>query len=174
MIERLILQNHQSPGDVLMLSAALRDLHSARPEVFATDVRTPCPGIWENNPHITPLQENSPGIVSGGKYDFTIKWWDHRRYQEVVDHFREKILFVQVGEDGHYHSPLRGVLDLRGQTDLRQLVRLMYHAKGVLCPVTSHAPRRRSGNQARHAAKSAVRGRGRRKRRSPQSNRTDQ
>jgi ADP-heptose:LPS heptosyltransferase len=28
------------------------------------------------------------------------------------------------------------VLDLRGKTDLRQLVRLVYHAQGVLCPVT--------------------------------------
>ena len=41
-----------------------------------------------------------------------------------------------MGEAGHHHPPLRNVLDLRGQTDLRQLVRLVYHAQGVLCPVT--------------------------------------
>ena len=34
------------------------------------------------------------------------------------------------------HPALRGVLDLRGKTDLRQLVRLMHHAQGVLCPVS--------------------------------------
>ena len=28
------------------------------------------------------------------------------------------------------------MLDLRGKTDLRQLVRLVYHAQGILCPVT--------------------------------------
>lgn len=75
-------------------------------------------------------------IVAGGKHDVTIKWWDIARYQEVVDHFRGKIQFVQVGGFRDYHPPLNGVIDLRGQTDLRQLVRLVYHAQGVLCPVT--------------------------------------
>jgi hypothetical protein len=75
-------------------------------------------------------------MVSGGKRDYTIKWWDRRRYQQVVDHFRGRIEFVQVGESGHYHPALDGVVDLRGQTDLRQLVRLVYHAQGVLTPVS--------------------------------------
>jgi ADP-heptose:LPS heptosyltransferase len=75
-------------------------------------------------------------IVAGGKYDFTIKWWDHSRFQQVVDHFQNRILFVQVGESGHEHPALQNVIDLRGKTDLRQLVRLVYHAQGVLCPVT--------------------------------------
>jgi ADP-heptose:LPS heptosyltransferase len=76
-------------------------------------------------------------IVAGGKTDYTIKWWDPARWQEVVDHFRGRILFVQVGEARHVHPPLEGVLDLRGRTNLRQLVRLVYHAQGVVCPVTS-------------------------------------
>jgi ADP-heptose:LPS heptosyltransferase len=76
-------------------------------------------------------------VASGGKTDFTAKWWDIHRYQKVVSHFRGRVLFVQVGEAGHHHPPLSGVLDLRGKTDLRQLVRLIYHAEGVLCPVTS-------------------------------------
>ena len=33
-------------------------------------------------------------------------------------------------------QPSAVVLDLRGKTDLRQLIRLVYHAQGVLCPVT--------------------------------------
>lgn len=60
------------------------------------------------------------------------------RYQQVVDHFAGRILFVQVGEKHHHHPALRGVLDLRGKTNLRQLIRLMHHAQGVLCPVTLH------------------------------------
>jgi len=190
-----------------MLTAAVRDLHRCYPGRFATDVRTSCPQLWENNPHLEPLcecdnaveelrceyplihqsnqapfhflhgfmpflndrldlniqptafrgdihvsdqekgwfsqveeitGEDTPFwiVVAGGKRDYTIKWWDSARYQEVVDHFDGKILFVQVGEKGHFHPPLRGVLDLRGKTDLRQLVRLVYHAQGVLCPVT--------------------------------------
>lgn len=53
-----------------------------------------------------------------------------------MDHFRDKIQFIQVGEQGHHYPALQGVIDLRGKTDTRQFVRLMYHAQGVLCPVT--------------------------------------
>jgi ADP-heptose:LPS heptosyltransferase len=205
-MRRLILSNDQSPGDVLMLTAAVRDLHRNHPGEFLTDVRTSCPQIWENNPDITPLDESEAGteviachyplihrsdstpvhfvqgfihylncildlrievtefrgaiyvseeekswtsqvdeltggrpfwiVVAGGKNDFTIKWWDWRRYQQVVDHFRGRLLFVQIGEAGHYHPALKSVIDLRGQTDVRQLIRLVYHATGVLSPVS--------------------------------------
>lgn len=201
----LVLTNYQSPGDVLMLTAAVRDLHRNYPGMFFTDVRTPWPQIWENNPDITPLdqfaddtqviachyplihransvpvhfvqgfihylncifdlrieitefrgavylseEEKSSSsadeltgglpfwiVAAGGKNDFTIKWWDWRRYQQVVDHFRGRILFVQIGDAGHYHPRLENVIDLRGKTDLRQLIRLVYHAEGVLSPVS--------------------------------------
>ena len=76
-------------------------------------------------------------IVAGGKTDFTAKWWEQARWQAVVDHLKGRIRFVQVGAKEHHHPPLRDVLDLRGKTDVRQLIRLVYHADGVLCPVTS-------------------------------------
>ncbi|MDE2986333.1 MAG: ADP-heptose--LPS heptosyltransferase [Gemmatimonadota bacterium] len=206
-MRKLILRNFQSPGDIVMLTAAVRDLHRCYPERFLTDVRTSCPALWENNPHLVPLNEEDPDvevvdchyplihqsnqtpchflhgfihylnatlglriepgafkgdihisddekewfslveethgqsrpfwtIVSGGKLDYTIKWWDPNRYQAVVDHFRGRVEFVQVGEDGHHHPPLDGVVDMRGQTTLRQLVRLMYHAQGVVTPIS--------------------------------------
>ena len=206
-MKKLILKNRQSPGDIVMLTAAVRDLHRSQPGMFATDVRTPCGALWENNPHLTALAEDdaeaeviecgyplihrSNGgpwhfihgftqflaeklgvpiqptdfkgdihlaarekawmsqvqeitrtrvpywiVGAGGKYDFTAKWWAHARWQAVVEHFAGRILFVQVGEKGHHHPPLDGVLDLRGKTTLRQLVRLVHHAQGVLCPVT--------------------------------------
>lgn len=204
---RLLLRNFWSPGDIVMLTAAVRDLHRANPGAFLTDVRTACPALWEHNPHLTPLSERqrrievidceyplihqsnqrpvhclngfasfleqrlgvpcplsaphgdihlSPRerslpsqirrrtrrdqpfwiIVAGGKFDYTIKWWDTARYQAVVDHFAGRLLFVQVGDTAHHHPALRGVIDLRGRTDLRQLVRLVYHAEGIVCPVT--------------------------------------
>ena len=37
---------------------------------------------------------------------------------------------------GRSSSRLEGVIDLRGKTSVRQLVRLVHHAQGVLCPVT--------------------------------------
>lgn len=205
---RLILRSWLSPGDIVTLTAAVRDLHRAYPAQFLTDVRTSCPELWEHNPYITPLDEADPGVevvdchypliaqsnrsplhflhgftaflgqrlglklsptacrgaiylsaaeqarpsaiadllgqdvpfwivAAGGKHDYTIKWWDPARYQEVVDAFHGRVLFVQAGERGHHHPPLRGVLDWRGRTSLRELILLMHHAQGVLCPVTS-------------------------------------
>jgi len=191
-----------------MLTAAVRDLHMHYPGQFATDVRTPCPHLWENNPFITKIDDRDPEVesivceyplihrsnqepwhflhaygsfladhlklpqimptafrgdihlseeergwigqvegivgddqpfwivVSGGKQDFTTKWWCPSRLQKVVNHFKNQVRFVQIGESGHHHPPLENVIDLRGKTDLRQLVRLVYHSSGVICPVT--------------------------------------
>ena len=207
-MRKLILKCGLSPGDIVMLTAAVRDLHHWYPGQFATDVRTLCPDLWENNPHLTSLRdddseaeqidcvyplidrcnespyhclhgfveflngrlhlsikptifkgdihlsgqekawysqvrevtgEDTPFwiVAAGGKYDLTIKWWQTERYQEVVDHFCGQIQFVQVGGDGHHHPKLKGVIDLRGRTSLRELIRLVYHSQGVLCSVTA-------------------------------------
>ena len=57
-MRKLILRNFQSPGDILMLTAAVRDLHRCHPGEFLTDVRTSCPELWHHNPHLTPLSED--------------------------------------------------------------------------------------------------------------------
>ena len=205
--QKLILRNFQSPGDLLMLTAAVRDLHACYPDRFETDVRTSCPDLWLNNPHLTPIADDEPGVrvidceyplihrsntapyhfihgfiehlndtlglqvkptqfkgdihlsadeerwfeaviarkgapprfwlfASGGKFDYTIKWWSPARYQKVVDHFRGKLDFVQIGDPSHHQPPLKRVIDLRGQTTLRQLVRLMHHAEGAISAVS--------------------------------------
>src|SRR5262245_4611374 len=59
---KLLLRNWLCPGDILMLTAAVRDLHLTHPGRFVTDVRTPCPALWENNPYITPLGEKDPSV----------------------------------------------------------------------------------------------------------------
>ena len=205
-MKKVILKSDLCPGDVLMMTAAVRELHRARPGEFSTDVRTPAESIWENNPWITPLDASAPDvrliemhyplihqcnsipyhfihgyvqyleeqlsvripitefrgdihlaevekqwmsqveetgyrgnfwiIIAGGKYDFTAKWWSPARYQRVVDHFLGRIQFVQCGESQHWHPPLKNVINLIGKTDVRQFIRLMYHADGVVCPVT--------------------------------------
>ena len=38
---KLVIKQHQSPGDILMLSAALRDLHLSYPGRFITELKTP-------------------------------------------------------------------------------------------------------------------------------------
>ena len=201
-MRQLILANSQSPGDIVMLTAALRDLHLCHPGEFQTDVRTPFPELWENNPFITALTDaaaeridcryplirqsnqrpvhflsgfteflsealqikivprafkgdihlseaeksTSPFgvgsdypfwlIVAGGKRDYTIKWWSHQRYQAVVDALQGEVTFIQVGAVTDHHPSLRGVVDLRGKTTLRELIRLVYFSSGIVCPVT--------------------------------------
>lgn len=206
-MKKIVLRNHLSPGDIVMLTAAVRDLHALNPGRFLTDVRTTAKDLWKHNPYLTTLDPNADDVetidchyplihrsnqtpyhfihgfeqfladklrvpitptlfkgdvhlsqddrrqqsqveaitgeklpfwivVAGGKNDFTIKWWETERYQAVVDYFRDKILFVQVGESNHNHPALSGVVDLRGKTNIRQLVRLVHHSQGVLCPVT--------------------------------------
>ena len=62
MPERLILRNFQSAGDIVMLTAAVRDLHRCYPGRFVTDVRTSCSDLWIGNPWLTPLRDDEPGV----------------------------------------------------------------------------------------------------------------
>jgi len=199
---KLILENRQSPGDILMLTAAVRDLHATHPGKYITDVRTTSIEIWDNNPYITPIPDGEEDIrlpckysiinksndipyhfvhgfrkyiepklgirieqgackgeiyysedelrstnpfgqpfwilVDGGKFDYTAKWANPDTYQKVLNHFRGKMMFVQCGSFNHFHLPYAGnnVINMIGKTDLRQFINLMYHACGVLCPVT--------------------------------------
>jgi hypothetical protein len=106
------------------------------------------PSAFHGDIHLADNERKVPGlfrtietvsywlIVSGGKFDYTIKWWDASRYQEVVDYFLGEIVFVQVGAIEHYHPPLKNVVDLRGKTTLRDLIRLVYFADGCVTPVS--------------------------------------
>lgn len=75
-------------------------------------------------------------INAGIKSDYTAKAWPIEYYQEVVNRTIGDIQWVQVGSEEHDHPPLDRVIDLRGQTDHRQLIRLVYHCDGGLGPVT--------------------------------------
>ena len=60
-MRKLILRNHQSPGDIVMLTAAVRDLAIFNAKWHMAKVRTPCPALWENSPHLTPLADGAAG-----------------------------------------------------------------------------------------------------------------
>jgi len=192
----------QSPGDLLMLTAAVRDLHKANPGKFITCIKTAIPELWSFNPNIARIEETDPEasllechypaistanqrplhfihgfalfleqqlgvripvtafrgdihlgiqeileppavpgkywiVFAGGKRDFSCKWWAPDYYQKVVDIFKSRIQFVQVGETEHWHTPLNGVVNLLGKThNVRNLMKLVYHSQGILCPVT--------------------------------------
>lgn len=53
---KLLLLNRLAPGDILVMTNALRDLHKAHPGKYITDVRTPCNEIFDNSPYITHIQ----------------------------------------------------------------------------------------------------------------------
>jgi hypothetical protein len=74
----------------------------------------------------------SPGI----KNDFTTKAWPTESYQEVIDATRGEIQWVQIGAKEHSHPDLKGVIDLRGKTSHRELIRLAWHCDGGLGPIT--------------------------------------
>jgi ADP-heptose:LPS heptosyltransferase len=207
-MEKLVLRCRFTLGDVVLMTAALRDLHQHRPGHYQTDVRTGFPEIWDFNPYLSSVDEYEDGVRviecemplversdstarhalygfidslsnqlstplrltdfrgdihlseaerngrsllaeltghdtpywllnAGGKHDCTVKLWEPARFQQVVDHFRGRIQFVQVGRLEHWHPRLRGVIDLRGRTGVRELVRLVHHADGVVCGVTA-------------------------------------
>lgn len=56
--EKLLLLNRLAPGDILVMTNAIRDLHKAYPGRYQTDVRTPCNQIFDNSPYITHLHYN--------------------------------------------------------------------------------------------------------------------
>lgn len=120
-------------------------------EFLSDAMGVPVP-LLTNRPHVwlsrqerewMPQVEEATGrrgrywvVVSGTKQDYTAKGYGHESYQRVVDLLRGRVRFVQAGRGEHLHRPLKGVLDLIGKTDDRQLVRLVHHADGVLCGVT--------------------------------------
>jgi ADP-heptose:LPS heptosyltransferase/SAM-dependent methyltransferase len=230
--KKILLLNRLSPGDVLVMTNAIRDLHKAFPRQYLVDVRTPCNEIFDNNPGITKLQydENlynkfnnefaskerwkkhpkdntefiddimvldahyplihrsgivgahfaeghrefleealgiripqtdirpeiflsrdeqawpSPALVkcgvegkywvinAGSKDDASLKQYPF--YQEVIDQLVPGITFVQVGQKAHNHKPLKGAIDMVGQTNMRELFRLIAKAEGVISCVS--------------------------------------
>lgn len=52
---KIVLLNKQSPGDSLVMSAALECLHRQHPGKFKTAVRCCCPAIFTNNPHASEI-----------------------------------------------------------------------------------------------------------------------
>ena len=61
-LRKLILRSRLALGDVVALTAAVRDLHRVSPGAFQIDVRTCFPDLWEHNPGLTPLDEYDPGV----------------------------------------------------------------------------------------------------------------
>ncbi|MFA5424553.1 MAG: ADP-heptose--LPS heptosyltransferase [Phycisphaerae bacterium] len=214
--KKIVFKCSQAPGDIVMVTAMLRDLHRAYPSKFLTDVRTRHDELFYNNPYLTRLDEDKADIVlelensfislsrgpyhyihsfifevnralelnikptefkgdlylsaheksleafnedereiisqvknfagdvpdywvicAGGKSDFTTKIWSLRKWQAVVNHFKGKLNFVQIGRLCDCHPQLENTLNLVGRTpSLRGLMKLIYHSQGTCCGVS--------------------------------------
>jgi hypothetical protein len=201
----LLLSCVLCPGDTVVMTAAVRDLHRAYPGQFRTAVNTSAMELWANNPHVIPANQLSkpfatinwgwttsrtnerprhllqiwadelaqrigaadfpitefrgdlhlsdaekqkPACVSGvepywvimagGKKDCQTKLWPAENWQPVIDRFAGKIKFVQCGvmDVLAAHAPLKGVIDLRGKTTVREFLSVIRHAAGMVCPIT--------------------------------------
>ena len=110
------------------------ELRTNRPHVYLSDDEETW--VSQIEQHHTDGKRVPFWIVNAGvKSDFTNKQWPPESYQRVVDATIGRIQWVQVGNGGR-HPKLNGVIDLIGQTDTRQLLRLCFHACGGLGPVT--------------------------------------
>lgn len=98
--------------------------------------------------HISEAEARTPLIeppywvfLSGGKKDFRTKIWSQQYWQRVIDATRDKIRWVQCGggSSNHIeHIPKRGIhANMVAKTSLRDFMRLIYHADGVVCVVTA-------------------------------------
>ncbi len=202
----ILLTHWRSPGDIVCLTAAVRDLATAFPGRFAIHVGGACSELWKHNPHIagtwgtrlprnmltmrvsykpqlalandmrlhfitafhraisdhlglsipvlqphgdlhlseeeraSPLVEGRYWVlVAGGKADIITKIWPREFSQRLVSLLACKgVSIVQAGATfpRHEHPVLTGVQSTVGKTGLRDVLRLIYHAEGVICPVT--------------------------------------
>lgn len=203
--KRILLMHNRAPGDILVLTALVRDIALTYPGKFDICVKTSAMDFWANNPyiqqrppsehgsmdhfticygkginhtheyetvhflayfhrafnekyntdvrvhfpypdvHLSPA-EDTPVIegrywvlLSGGKSDFPAKVWRTDYFQKLVDLAAPHgIKFVQCGsaDSGHWHPALQGTLDLVGRTNLRDMIRLVKYADGVVCGLT--------------------------------------
>jgi ADP-heptose:LPS heptosyltransferase len=92
---------------------------------------------WINQVHEKTGKNRPFWLINAGyKNDYSAKWYPW--YQQIVDQLQGKILFAQIGknEPNHIHAPLKGTVNLIGETDDRQLIRLVYHSAGVVSGLT--------------------------------------
>lgn len=112
------------------LESRLQDkiaIHTNRPMIFFSD---------DELKH-NPIEKPYWIINAGGKRDYTCKQWPVEYYQEVVNHTKDWIQWVQIGENHQNHHALDNVTNLIGQTSFRELMILALHSSGGVGPVTA-------------------------------------
>jgi ADP-heptose:LPS heptosyltransferase len=80
-------------------------------------------------------------FLSGGKTDFRTKIWARKNWERVIAATKGDIKWVQCGggsKNHIMHEKVPGVTNyMVKKTSLRDFIRLIYHADGVVCAVTA-------------------------------------
>jgi ADP-heptose:LPS heptosyltransferase len=110
-------------------------------------IRTPIPRLLskgeiylsedekKHKPFLSFIDYNKPVFILNieGSSLWKSKWWIPEYAQKVINHFQNKIQFVQIGSSTFYHTHLNNCVDLIGKTTIRDIIHLLYHSNGVLC-----------------------------------------
>jgi len=96
---KLYLKNYQSPGDILMLTATIRDLHQCYPDQFLTNVETSCNALWENNPYITPEVSHDDADATFIEIEY-----GHEPGKKPGDPYRHLGLVHQCNDGAHHFT----------------------------------------------------------------------
>jgi len=102
-------------------------------------------GLIKPDLHLSEYEKNTP--IFKGKYwvinidtrkQINAKKWHDRRWQKVVDKL-STITFIQVGNKANNKYKLKGdnVINYIGKTNIRDLIRLIYHSQGCLSLVSA-------------------------------------
>lgn len=106
-------------------------------------VRYPWPDLHlsEVERTVSPMRGRYWVVLPGGKTDMPAKVWRSTAWQNTIDELATNfgLQFVQLGSTSVdcWNPPLRNTLNLVGRTNLRDMLRLIHHADGVICGVTS-------------------------------------
>ena len=88
-MRKILLKNFQSPGDLMMLTAAVRDLQNTHPGVFKVKVNTSCDALWENNPHISDFPDSEANEVF--KADYPLIHQSNQKPYHFIHGFRKDL-----------------------------------------------------------------------------------
>jgi ADP-heptose:LPS heptosyltransferase len=114
------------------LSIVWRSTRPCLPETFSV-----------SNPVISKLNYSGPyWLINAGWYnEARSKFWGHDHFQKVIDFFKDKIQFIQIGAATDSHEPYKNTLSLVGQTSIIELACAVQSPKchGTLSGVTGLA-----------------------------------
>ncbi len=126
-VQKLVLVQKQAPGDIMMATIALRDLHAAFPGRYLTDVRSPANDIFKNSPFITSIEIE-----------------DKTREQEIIEELKADpehspiaygdVLFVNL------HYPMIHQSSMRGTHFADAMTEFLSKQLGVEIPRTGLRP----------------------------------